>query len=173
VNVLEHPVELNGLTGFDRAVISATLACAPVSYAFSFMKDGREAAWIRESAPDCSVIGKIERHEATRNVDAIAEHADALWICRGDLGAQLGIASMARWISGFDPARSGRPVLMAGQVLEHMTRHSDPTRSEACHLFDLCARGYAGFVLSDETAVGRDPVAAVRTLRELLAAFGA
>ena len=60
---------------------------------------------------------------------------------------------------------------MAGQVFEHLTRHASPTRSEVCHLHDLCVRGYAGIVLSDETAIGSSPVDAVRTARELLDAF--
>jgi pyruvate kinase len=57
---------------------------------------------------------------------------------------------------------------MAGQVLEHLTSHRDPTRSEVCHLYDLKVRGYAGIVLSDETAIGIDPVNAVVTARALL-----
>jgi pyruvate kinase len=56
-------------------------------------------------------------------------------------------------------------------VLEHLTRHGSPTRAEVCHLFDLTSRGYAGFVLSDETAIGKDPVGAVRILNTLLTAF--
>jgi pyruvate kinase len=60
---------------------------------------------------------------------------------------------------------------MAGQVLEHLTAHEAPTRSEVCHLHDLLARGYAGIVLSDETAIGRDPVRAVRAASSLLQAL--
>jgi pyruvate kinase len=60
---------------------------------------------------------------------------------------------------------------MAGQVLEHLATHAVPTRSEVCHLFDLVTRGYSGFVLSDETAIGVDPVGAVRVLRSLLEDF--
>ena len=49
-----------------------------------------------------------------------------------------------------------------------MTGHAALTRSEVCHLVDLHRRGYSGFVLSDETAIGLDPVGVVRTLRNLL-----
>jgi uncharacterized protein (DUF433 family) len=28
------------------------------------------------------------------------------------------------------------------QVLEHLTAHVEPTRSEVCHVYDLLARGY-------------------------------
>jgi pyruvate kinase len=168
VNVLEHPVELAGLSALDCAVIGQTRGDRRISYAFSFMKNGREAVWVRDRAPGASVIGKIERREAAENAAAIAAGVDALWICRGDLGAQLGIAAMARWVSEFSPRDVPCPVLMAGQVIEHMTSHPALTRSEACHVFDLRRRGYKGFVLSDETAIGIDPVRAVRTLRNLL-----
>ncbi len=171
VNVLEHPVKLQALSGADAAAIDGTSHLGRVAYAFSFMEDGREAGWVRERAPGCAVIGKIERREAAARVRTISAAVDALWICRGDLGAQLGVAGMARWISEYTPGTDHGPVLMAGQVLEHMTEHPIPTRSEVCHLLDLCRRGYGGFVLSDETAIGRDPVRAVGTLHELLAAF--
>jgi len=54
------------------------------------------------------------------------------------------------------------PVLLAGQVLQHMTEHPTPTRSEICGLHDALASGFRGVVLSDETAVGRHPVESVR-----------
>jgi pyruvate kinase len=60
------------------------------------------------------------------------------------------------------------PTLIAGQVLEHLTHHADPTRSEVCHLHDLLQRGYAGIVLSDETAIGCDPLRATQTASDLI-----
>jgi len=170
-NVVEHPVRLTDLTEVDLACIRTTAPVGGVSYAFSFMKDGQEASWIQRRAPECGIIGKVERREAAANVHAIARLVDEVWICRGDLGAQLGVSEMARWVGRYDPRAEPCPVLMAGQVLEHMTVHGSPTRAEVCQLFDLVTRGYAGFVLSDETAIGADPVAAVRTLRSLLISF--
>ncbi len=172
VNILEHPILLSQLSAFDRACVRAATGVGQVGFAFSFMNDGSEAEWIRRLAPGSNVVGKIERREATSNLRRIALAVDIVWICRGDLGAQLGPAAMARWISEVDPSSEACPILMAGQVLEHLTHHSEPTRSEVCHLFDLVNRGYAGFVLSDETAIGVDPVRAVKTLRSLLADFG-
>lgn len=171
VNVIEHPVVLKGLSAADTDCVRAAALLGHVAFAFSFMKDGSESEWIRRMAPGCRVIGKIERREAASSAARIAGMVDEIWICRGDLGAQLGPASMARWISTYDPRAAQRPVFMAGQVLEHLTRHAIPTRAEVCHLYDLVRRGYAGFVLSDETAIGIDPEGAVRTLRTLLEEF--
>ncbi|MBE3099076.1 MAG: hypothetical protein IMZ44_18330 [Planctomycetes bacterium] len=171
INLVEHPLDLDALSEVDRALCRLTASFAPAALAFSFMKDGREAAWVRAQAPGCQVIGKIERQDAMDNLPRIDAAVDAVWVCRGDLGAQLGPAGLARWVATFDPRALRCPVLMAGQVLEHLTTHAAPTRSEVCHLYDLLSRGYGGIVLSDETAIGVDPVQAVRTATSLLRAF--
>ncbi len=168
INVLEHPVHPAGLSAFDAECVKTASRFTGISYAFSFMKDGSEAGWVRQKAPSRPVTGKIERAEATLNAAAIAGRVDKIWICRGDLGAQIGPVAMARWIAGYNPRMVECPVFMAGQVLEHLTAHAEPTRSEVCHLFSLVRAGYRGFVLSDETAVGTDPVRAVATLRNLV-----
>jgi pyruvate kinase len=54
------------------------------------------------------------------------------------------------------------PACMAGQVLEHMTEHPTPTRSEVCYLHDVLREGYRGVVLSDEAAIGRYPIESCR-----------
>ena len=165
--VVERAVEVADLGARDQAHVEAARGFPAVSFAVSFMTDGHESAWVRDRAPGCLVVGKVERQVAIDALDAIEARVDAVWICRGDLGAQLGVVALARWLSGYRPA-TRVPVLLAGQVLEHLTEHATPTRSEVCHLADVLGRGYAGVVLTDETAIGRDPVNAVRTAAELL-----
>jgi len=173
VNLVEHPVALADLTAGDRERLEAVKDLPDLAFAFSFMTDGREAAWLRRRAPKAKVVGKVERVEATEDLASIEQRVDAVWICRGDLGAQLGMARLAEFVSGLEPGSMRRPVLMAGQVLEHLTEHAEPTRSEVCHLFDLVARGYSGIVLSDETADGSHPVRAVEAAAGLVPEFKA
>ena len=170
LNLADHPVELEDLIEADQAALRCATRCPDVSFAVSFVSDGRELGWIRRRPLGCPVIAKIERREAIEHLRRIEETADDLWLCRGDLGAQLGLEEMAAFVARFRPEEHPRPVYMAGQVLEHLTAHADPTRAEVCHLFDLVFRGYAGVVLSDETAIGRDPVAATATAARLLRA---
>lgn len=173
VNVEQHPVRLSGLAERDRGACAAAADLGVTHFAFSFMLDGGEADWVRALVPGASVTGKIERREATSGLRAITRYVDDLWICRGDLGAQLGASRLAAFVADTRPHDLPIPVLMAGQVLEHLTAHEDPTRSEVCHLYDLVRRGYAGLVLSDETAIGRDPRHAVTVASSLLRAFRA
>jgi pyruvate kinase len=171
VNLLDHPIRLSGLTPADVARLEAVRALPHLQVAWSFALDGREAEWVRARAPGTPVAAKLERQEAVSALADIARRVDAVWVCRGDLGEQLGPAALARFVGGLSPAELPCPALMAGQVLEHLTEHAEPTRSEVCHLYDLWRRGYAGIVLSDETAIGRDPVRAVERAASLVRGF--
>ncbi len=166
-----HPVALENLTYRDIEITKVAYAAGCRRFALSFVGDGRECDWLRRQVGPIEVVAKIERQDALANIHRIAQAADNLWICRGDLGAQLGLSELARTVAAILPRNYSIPVLMAGQVLEHLTEHRSPTRSEACHLYDLLARGYAGIVLSDETAIGCDPQNAVRVSHELMSAF--
>ena len=171
VNLLEHPVQLSGLTAGDAARLDAVAEVSLLRIAWSFTLDGREADWVRARLPNTPVIAKVERREAVEALGLIAGRVDALWVCRGDLGEQLGSGDLGRFVGSLVPAEFPCPVLMAGQVLEHLTAHPEPTRSEVCHLHDLVARGYAGIVLSDETAIGAHPARAVEQAAALVRAF--
>jgi pyruvate kinase len=168
INRADHPVKLADLGEDDRNTIAACCHLPHVHYAVSFVVDGSEALWVQKRAEAARVTLKIERQEAIDNLQGLAEAADELWICRGDLGAQLGLSHLGRAISSIEPRQLRCPVFMAGQVFEHLTNHDEPTRSEVCHLHDLLQRGYAGIVLSDETAIGRDPIGATQWAKRLL-----
>ena len=167
-NRSDHPVSLLAMTEVDRRLARVALAAKSEAFAVSFVGDGQECSWVRALEPGVHVSAKIERADALAQIAGIAELADTLWICRGDLGAQLGLHALGRGVANVEPRMLSCPVLMAGQVLEHLTEHSEPTRSEICHLTDLMAKGYAGVVLSDETAIGHDPVNATRWAAELV-----
>jgi pyruvate kinase len=149
----------------DQAVLAQTRALPGIRYALSYIKDAEEMArYRRQIGPDAYLIAKIERPQAVEQAVSVAASANEVWLCRGDLGAELGLPAMAAAAHRFAGLVRGLgvPALLAGQVFEHLTEHPTPTRSEICAAYDALARGYAGFVLSDETAVGVDPVEACR-----------
>lgn len=168
INRARHPIELGALSARDHALVETLGAALPLQYALSFVRNGTERNWLTPFSPALPPILKVERQEAMDNLEELANLGSPLWICRGDLGAQLGLAHMARQVGRVNPRALPVPVLMAGQVLEHLTTHRTPTRSEVCHLWDLRERGYAGVVLSDETAIGAHPVETTHLARRLL-----
>lgn len=150
----------------DHAIVTQTSHLKWVSYALSYVKDGSEMEHYRQwIGSQAALAAKLERGPAMQDSARIAQSCDEVWVCRGDLGAEVGLPAMARAVAGFSEQVGTLPVpwVMAGQVLEHMTEHPTPTRSEVCYLYDTLQKGYQGFVLSDETAVGRFPVESVKT----------
>lgn len=150
----------------DREILAQTRHHDHIRYALSYVKDASEMSGYRAVFGDSAyLIAKLERESALAEAMQIARLADELWLCRGDLGAQMGPKIMAVAAHKFSD-RVGDfsvPVHLAGQVLEHMSAHPSPTRSEVCYLYDALIKGYRGFVLSDETAVGRYPAESCQT----------
>jgi len=145
----------------DREIVTRTRDLDVIRYALSYVKDASEMeAYRRIFDSESYLIAKLERGSALNDVHGIARIADELWLCRGDLGAELGDAGMAKACHSFavPEVEPAVPVLLAGQVFEHMRVSPAPTRSEVCCLFDALAKGFHGVVLSDETATGRYPV---------------
>jgi pyruvate kinase len=150
----------------DLQVVRHARGWPEVRYALSYVKDAREmASFGRILGPVAYTIAKLERPSALQDARGISRSARELWLCRGDLEAEIGPVAMARSVRAF--SRRVRtlqvPVLLAGQLLEHMTERACPTRSEICCLHDALEDGFAGVVLSDETAVGRHPLESCRT----------
>jgi len=134
-------------------------------YALSYVRDAAEMQTYRRLlGPSAYLIAKIERESALAEAQGIAAAADELWLCRGDLGAEVGPRRMAEAVHEFSGMVRGLPVpvMLAGQVFEHMTRSCSPTRSEVCFLYEALRRGFRGIVLSDETAIGDFPVESCR-----------
>jgi pyruvate kinase len=128
----------------------------------------KAAAVLAGSSGVPALVAKLEQPEVLDRIEDIVASSDALWLCRGDLGAEVGLAQLPALQRRLLDATVGRStVLVAGQVLHHMTVSPRATRSEACHVGDLVDRGVAGFVLSDETATGPHGPEAVRVLRRI------
>jgi len=157
----------------DRELVETALELGVGTLAVSYaavpgiLQATRETASLRAAAPPV-LVAKLEQPEALDRIEDILENADALWVCRGDLGAEVGLAQLPSLQRALLDATLGRTtVLVAGQVLHHMTVSPRPTRSEVCHVGDLVERGVAGFVLSDETATGPHGPEAVRVLHQI------
>lgn len=168
INRPDHPIPWVELGANDAALIATAAGFPELEYAFSFVHTGAELGALRARTAR-PLVAKLERPEAFDHLPAIAAAANAVWLCRGDLGAQAGLAALGPLQARLTRAvpTLGCPAYLAGQVLEHMTVAPTPTRSEVVHLHDVAAAGWAGAVLSDETAIGAH-VEAVADLLDLL-----
>ncbi len=157
-----------GLTEGDTETVIQTRRYKFVRYALSYVAFPSQVNNLRKLGQR-SVAAKIELPLSSKELKMIARESDEIWFCRGDLGAQLSNKDLADYYLSF--ARIMQewrvPVLMAGQVLEHMVNNNQPTRSEVCHLADLKAHGFAGVVLSSETIEGKFPTETIKVVAEI------
>jgi pyruvate kinase len=155
----------------DRAILDLTRHLPGIRYAISYVKDGGEMATYRSlCGASAYLAAKLERESAMDEASLIAHSADELWLCRGDLGAELGETRMAEAVYGFSTQLStfSIPVYLAGQVFEHMVAQPTPTRSEVCYIYEALQKGFSGLILSDETAIGRYPLESCRAAAQFL-----
>ena len=158
-----YDVYLKDVSSRDINFIEQTRDYKNIGYAISYIKSEEEIALVKKHTVDKPVVAKIERLRTFDNLREIANSADGMWLCRGDLGVEANIYSLFHFEKVFIQRLEliEKPFLIAGQVLENIVHNPQPSRPEVSHLGYLIENGFAGVVLSDETAIGKFPVQAV------------
>lgn len=116
------------------------------------------------------VIAKIEMVEAIRNLDDIIDASDGIIVARGDLGVEFGLneVTLVQKLVVERTRLAGKPVIVATQMLESMTKNIKPTRAEVADITNAILDGVDGLMVTGETAAGDYPVEVVRTLKNII-----
>lgn len=168
LNSPDKTFELAQVALFDAEAIAIGLEFPFVNFAVSFVRDGAEADMFRPLISGRKLIAKIEQRSAFDALMQIDRSFDELWLCRGDLGAEVGFSELGLYqekhISHF--AMLTKPQILAGEVLGSMVSQPQPSRSEISHLYSMLKVGFDGIVLSDETACGHFLPDVIKFLKE-------
>jgi pyruvate kinase len=125
---------------------------------------------LRALDSDIPLIAKIEKQQAAENAEEIVRAASGgIMVARGDLGIELPLAQVPvvqkRLIRA--AGRRSKPSITATQMLASMVTERRPTRAEVTDVANAIFDGTDAVMLSEETAVGRHPVEAVRVMDQI------
>ena len=170
VNLPGVEIPVPSLTEKDIDDLEFALELGVDFVALSFVRAAADVRELKEKiaalGSRAQVIAKIEKPEAVDDLDAVLAEADGLMVARGDLGVEVGAATVPLMQKRIilRCLEEGKPVITATQMLESMIEQSEPTRAEASDVANAILDGTSAVMLSAETAVGAYPVESVRTM---------
>lgn len=170
VSLPDTVLPLAALTEKDRGDLDAALDLGVDWVALSFVQRPDDIAEVRKIARGrAAVLAKIEKPQALAHLDEIIEIADAIMVARGDLGVELPLEQVPGWQKRMTRAarRSGKPVVIATQMLESMISAPTPTRAEVSDVATAVFEGADAIMLSAESAAGQYPVEAVTMMNRV------
>ncbi len=174
VNLPETQLAMSAVSPENRDDIIKELSFAAendVDYiAASFIQSADDIYKMREILIEkealIPIIAKIENKAGVENLEEIVDAADGIMVARGDLGVELPLADVPTTQKYMirTTVSNGKPVITATQMLATMEWNPKPTRAEASDVANAILDGTSAVMLSGETAVGKYPLEAIRTL---------
>lgn len=173
VNLPGVKIYLPSLTEKDRAFIKMAVDNDVDFIAHSFVRSKQDVldvqAVLDEYNSKIKIIAKIENEEGVENIDEILENVYGIMVARGDLGIEIPyekIPGVQRMIIS-KCITSRKPVIVATQMLQSMITNPRPTRAEVSDIANAIYSQTDAIMLSGETANGKYPVEAVKTMTKV------
>ncbi len=173
VNVPGVKINLPSLTPKDREFIEMAAKNSVDFIAHSFVRSRQDVLDVMEviksHGSSMKIIAKIENQEGVDNIDDILELAYGIMVARGDLAIEIPyekIPGLQKMIITKCLIRR-KPVIVATQMLHSMINNPRPTRAEVSDIASAIYSQTDAIMLSGETASGKYPVEAVKTMTKV------
>jgi pyruvate kinase len=170
VNVPDTVIPVGAMTEKDRRDLAFAVAQGADWIALSFVQRPEDVAEARRLMGGYgALMAKIEKPAAIERLGEIIELADGIMVARGDLGVELNPEEVPPLQKRIVAAtrNSGKPVVVATQMLESMIESPSPTRAEVSDVANAIYDGADAVMLSAETASGAWPVEAVSIMHRI------
>lgn len=174
VHLENRKIKINFLTDKDYEAIKIGKKFKIKNYALSFTNSVYDVKEFNRLLKKENKIFKIETLNACKNFDKIIKIAKNFLIDRGDLSKDTKIENIPifqRNLFKIKSSYKNKNIFVATNLLESMIEHNFPTRGEANDIFNSLEMGANGLVLAAETAIGKNPISAVRFLNLMIKTF--
>lgn len=148
---------------------------ADVDYvALSFVQTAADVVELRRLltnlSSDARIITKVETKLALENLEAIIEASDGVMVARGDLAYETMPESVPVWQREIIRLclQHNKISIVATQMLASMLEQPEPTRAEVSDVATAVIVGADAVMLSDETAMGRYPIEAIKIMKRII-----
>ena len=171
VNVPGMVLPLSAMSDKDRRDAALGLELGVDWIALSFVQRAADADELRALVGGrCRVMAKLEKPAALEALDSLVNAFDAIMVARGDLGVEMPPETIPTAQRRIVRAcrETGKPVVVATQMLESMVSSPIPTRAEASDVATAVYEGADVVMLSAETAAGRYPVESVEIMNRII-----
>ena len=118
---------------------------------------------------DIDIIAKIENQAGIDNIEEICEECTGIMIGRGDMGVEIPFEELPGIQKQLITKcrMLGKRVITATEMLESMIHNPRPTRAETSDVANAVYDGTSAIMLSGETAAGKYPVLALKTMARI------
>jgi pyruvate kinase len=164
------PASTDGDLGWVEFAVEHGLDLLAISFVSSAADLEPVAERLRSLGSSIPLIAKIEKRQAADNAAEIVRAASGgIMVARGDLGIELPLAEVPvvqkRLIR--EAGLRSKPAITATQMLASMVHEKRPTRAEVTDVANAIYDGTDAVMLSEETAVGQNPIEAVRVMDQI------
>ena len=170
VNFPNTSLGIDVLTEKDKKDILWGVENAVDFMAVSFVQNAQDMKNAREIVSShggsTQLFAKIEKFDAIENIDAILDASDGIMVARGDLGIEIPYFDVpyTQKMLIEKANEKSKPVITATQMLLSMTTKETATRAEISDVANAVLDGTDAVMLSEESAIGQNPVLAVETM---------
>ena len=172
INFPNTIIDIDVITAKDKIDIAWGVENKVDYFAISFVQNKEDMLQARKllNGYNGKLIAKIEKFDAVENIDEILEASDGLMVARGDLGIEVpyyDVPTIQKTLIKKGNAVS-KPVITATQMLLSMTTNERATRAEISDVANAVLDGTDVVMLSEESAIGDDPVNVVETMSNII-----
>ena len=171
INIPGIILPISSLTSKDKSDLTKALDMGVDWVALSFVQTHKDIEELKKLVGNkASIMAKIEKPSAVKNLDQIINASDGLMIARGDLGVELPTEQVPVIQKNIiNRCREyGKPVVVATQMLESMVVNNVPTRAEASDVANAIYDGTDAVMLSAESAIGSFPIESVTIMNKII-----